>query len=103
MSGEAIIRTARLVEAPPVKEAMAATGYGLGIVVSEFVYDTAVGQAGIFIEPDEYRKIEVTIKEFSSPAWMRLVHVSPPARDPLGATDPRARTVAGDLAAGSLC
>jgi hypothetical protein len=81
VSGEAIIRTARLVEAPPVKEAMAATGWSLGIVVSEFVYETAVGQAGIFIDPDEYRRIEVSLKEFSSPAWMRLVNVSPPARD----------------------
>jgi class 3 adenylate cyclase len=89
MSGEAIIRTARLVEAPAVKEAMAATGYGLGIVVSEFVYETAVGQAGIFIDLDEYREIEVILKEFRSPAWMRLVNVSPPVRDPLAAR-PRA-------------
>jgi hypothetical protein len=102
MSGEAIIRTARLVEAPPVKEAMATTGCGLGIVVSEFVYETAVGQAGIFIETNEYQKIDVILKEFSSPARMRLVHVSPPARDPLGMRNPVARTVAGDLAAGSL-
>jgi hypothetical protein len=105
VSGDVIIRTTRLVDAPAVKAAMAATGHGLGIVVSEFVYETAVGQAGIFIEADEYRKIDVTLKEFNSPAWMRLVRVSPPARDPLGATAPAVpavRTVAGDLAAGSL-
>jgi hypothetical protein len=88
MSGEAIIRNARLVEAPPLKEAMAATGCGLGIVVSEFVYEIAVCQAGIFIEPDEYQKIDVILKEFRSPAWIRLVQVAPPARDPLGATVP---------------
>ncbi|HTR91089.1 MAG TPA: cyclic nucleotide-binding domain-containing protein [Trebonia sp.] len=102
MSGEAIIRTARLVEAPPVKEAMAATGCGLGIVVSEFVYETTVRQDSDFIDIDEYRQIAVVLKEFKSTAWLRLVDVSPPARDPLGAKHPAVRTVAGDLAAGSL-
>jgi hypothetical protein len=75
MTGEAIIRTARLVDAPAVKEAMAETGCGFGMVVSEFVYDTAVGQAGIFIESDEYQKIDVINKEFRSLAWLRLVSV----------------------------
>jgi CRP/FNR family transcriptional regulator, cyclic AMP receptor protein len=74
---------ARLVDAPAVKEAMKKTGCGLGIVVSEFVYETAVGQGGISVEADEYRRIDVINKEFSSPAWLRLVGVSPPARDPL--------------------
>lgn len=83
LSGEAIIRTARLVDATAVKEAMKETGCGLGIVVSEFVYETAVGQDGISIEADEYRRINVINKEFSSPAWLRLVNVTPPARDPL--------------------
>ena len=94
MSGEAIIRTARLVEAPTVKKAMAATGCGLGIVVSEFVYETAVGQAGIFIETGEYQKVDVIIKEFRSPAWVRLVNVSPPARDPLGVPPHRSAHIA---------
>ena len=79
MSGESIIRTARLVDAPTVKEAMAATRYGLAVVLSEFVYETVAGHAGIFIETDEYQKIDVINKEFRSPAWMRLVDVSPPA------------------------
>ena len=82
MSGEAIIRTARLVEAPALKAAMAETGYGLGIIVSEFVYETAVEHADQFIEADRYRNVDVSVKEFQSSAWMRLYDLSPLLRDP---------------------
>ena len=78
MTGEAIIRTARLVEAPPLKEAMAATGVGLGIIVSAFVYETAVAQNSELIDSDEYKMVDVILKEFSSQAWMRLVDLTPP-------------------------
>jgi len=81
MSGDAIIRTARLVEAPPLKEAMAETGHGLGIIVSEFVYETAVEHANELIDADRYQKVSVSIKEFQSSAWMRLYNLSLLLRD----------------------
>ncbi|HEY1823159.1 MAG TPA: cyclic nucleotide-binding domain-containing protein [Trebonia sp.] len=77
LSGEAIIRTARLVEAPVLKEAMTETGACLGIMVSEFVYEIAVGRADDFIDAAEYKKVEVNNKEFIGSAWMRLVDQSP--------------------------
>jgi CRP-like cAMP-binding protein len=83
MSGDAIIRTARLVDAPALKEAMAETGRGLGIIVSEFVYETAVEHADQYIDADRYQKVLVSIKEFQSSAWMRLYDLSPLVRDPL--------------------
>jgi hypothetical protein len=85
MSGETIIRAARLVEAPVLKETMAATGVGFGIMVSEFVYEIAIGHATDFIDAPEYKKVEVRNKEFIGSAWMRLMDVSPPLRDPLRA------------------
>jgi hypothetical protein len=85
LSGETIIRTARLVEAPVLKKAMAATGAGLGIMVSEFVHEIAIGSAADFIDAAEYSKVEVSHKEFRGSAWMRLVPVSPPVPDPLTA------------------
>jgi CRP-like cAMP-binding protein len=80
-SGEAIIRTSRLVEAPVVKEAMAETGAILGIMVSEFVYEIAVGRVADFIDAAEYTKVEVSNKEFRGAAWMQLVDRSPRALD----------------------
>ena len=82
MSGDAIIRTARLVEAPALKAAMETTGHGLGIIVSDFVYETAVGHADQVIDADQYQRAEVSLKEFQGQAWMRLCNLSPLVIDP---------------------
>jgi class 3 adenylate cyclase len=76
MTGDALIRATRLVEAPAFKDEMIAAKNGLGIIVSEFVYDTVVGHAEEFIDPGEYRKVEVRLKGFSSSAWLRLFDFS---------------------------
>lgn len=82
MSGDTIIRAARLIEAPALKEAMAETGHGLGIIVSDFVYETAVEHADQFIDASRYRNVDVSIKEFRGSAWMRLYDMSSLLRDP---------------------
>jgi hypothetical protein len=62
----------------------AATSVGLGIIVSPFVYETAIEQASDLIDADEYKMTEVSNKEFRSPAWVRLVDLAPPPlRGPL--------------------
>ena len=77
VSGEAIIVTARLVEAPQFKLAMDASGASLGIMVSTFIYETVIkhGQdlAG-------YSQVQVDVKETSLAAWMKVFNrsVSPP-------------------------
>lgn len=74
MTGDAIIRTARLVEAQVLKDAMAENSANLGIIVSSFVYETAIEQANELIDAHEYKMVEVLNKEFHSQAWMRLVN-----------------------------
>jgi hypothetical protein len=86
MSGEAIIRVARLIDAPVLKEAMAETGATLGIIASQFVYETAIRHAPESIDIDGYKPVEVDVKETRIPAWMQLSDLSPPQprlRDPL--------------------
>jgi hypothetical protein len=78
VSGEAIIRTARLIEAPVFKEAMASADAGLGIIVSAFIYETVIRHAAGLMDVDEYEEVHVNVKESSMPAWMRLVLTSPP-------------------------
>lgn len=70
MSGEAIIRAARLVDAPVLKERMASTGASLGIIASEFVYETVIRHAEGWIDPDEYETVRVNVKESRIPGWM---------------------------------
>jgi CRP-like cAMP-binding protein len=78
VSGDAIISTARLVEAPVLKESMRQHHPNLGVIVSAFVYETAVKPSAT--EPDlrGYQPVEVTVKEASFPAWMKLVDPDAP-------------------------
>jgi hypothetical protein len=78
MSGEAIIKVARLVDAPAIKEAMAETDATLGIITSEFVYETAIRHAAEWIDVIEYKFVEVNVKETSIAGWMQLISLSPP-------------------------
>jgi hypothetical protein len=75
MTGSAIIHTARMIEAPVLKQEMASTGTNLGIIVSPFVYETVIGHAGELAGASQYRAVEVDVKETSTLAWMRLVHM----------------------------
>ena len=69
LSGEAIIVTARLVDAPLLKQAMAASGASLGVIASTFVYETVLRHS-----PDMsgYSQVQVNVKESSLLAWVRL-------------------------------
>jgi CRP-like cAMP-binding protein len=82
VSGEAIIRTARLLEAPALKKAVTGKGANLGVIVSPFVYDNAIRQCAGTVDPAEYHKVHVHVKETSAPAWMQLIDPAPPALTP---------------------
>jgi hypothetical protein len=69
VSGEAIIVTARLVEAPVFKKAMIESGASLGIVASTFIYQSVL-RHGPYLEG--YSEIPVDLKESSLSAWMKL-------------------------------
>jgi hypothetical protein len=70
VSGEAIIITARLVEAPVFKTAMRKSGASLGIITSTFIYESVI-RHGPYLEG--YSEIPVDVKESSLLAWMKLV------------------------------
>jgi CRP-like cAMP-binding protein len=73
LSGDAIIDAARLVDAPVLKGNMLVRSPNLGLIASAFVYDTAIkpsiGEAG----PQGFERVQVTVKEFCAPAWMKLI------------------------------
>lgn len=69
VSGEAIIVIARLIEAPPFKKAMDASGACLGVIASTFIYETAIRH---FRGLTGYSQVQVEVKESSVAAWMKL-------------------------------
>jgi hypothetical protein len=78
VTGEALIRVARLLDAPVLRETMASTSAVLGIIVSMFIHETTIRHAEGWTDPDDYRAVEVRVKESLIQAWMQLFGQSPP-------------------------
>jgi Cyclic nucleotide-binding domain len=75
VSGEAIIVTARLVDAPDFKNALTRSSASLGLIVSPFVYETVVRHGAYPGEAAAYSQVRVEVKESETQAWIRLVDV----------------------------
>jgi CRP-like cAMP-binding protein len=71
--GPALILGARLLEAAILKQAMCKTGADLGLIMSDFFYETAVQSNNDAVDCGEYRQIHVKVKETRKTAWMRLI------------------------------
>lgn len=107
VSGHAINQTARLLEAPALKNAMQASDADLGFITSAFVYENVIAQGGG--NPSAYRQIKVAVKETSTTAWMHLSGSTPrppvsvPVHDPVPApvSFNAAIRVTGDLVLGN--
>lgn len=92
VSGEAIIIAARLVDAPIFKKIISQSPANLGIIVSPFVYETAIRHSSNPMDLIGYARVHVRVKDFTVPAWIKLFGVPPvsasfpqPATsDPLG-------------------
>jgi hypothetical protein len=86
---DTIHRTARLIEAPAIKRAMASTGASLGIIASTFAYETAIRDEEL-ASVGENKTVRVKVKEYNGPVWLR--------RDPGRLPRPGGNTGLRDLA-----
>lgn len=73
VSGEAIILASRIIEAAMLKKELARTGAHLGVIVSEFVYDSVIKHSPGYVDPNQYRQLRFRVKESNLAAWMSLV------------------------------
>ena len=88
VSGQVIINAARLVDAPPLKAAVAADRANLGLIVSDFVHESAIRCDGSQANPGVYAEVEVNVKEACLRAWVQVIDPSLPA-PPLPKTSTR--------------
>ncbi|SPT58583.1 Uncharacterised protein [Actinomadura madurae] len=79
VNGQVIIQTARLLEAPVLKTALAETGADLGFIVSPFVYDAFVSHLKGPLDPRAFERVTLTVKETTTEAWMYLTGTNTPA------------------------
>ena len=73
VSGEAAIIPYRLVEAPAFKAALVDIGASLGIIASQFIYDTVIRRGYEGIDPALFALVQVDVKESSFPAWVQII------------------------------
>jgi CRP-like cAMP-binding protein len=72
MSGESIILTARMLEAPAFKDEITKTGADLGIIASTFVYDTVIRHGPGYVNPSDFQLVKVGVKEARFSAWTHM-------------------------------
>lgn len=93
LGGQVIIRTARLLEAPALKTALADRGADLGFIVSPFVYDAFVSHLHGVMDPRAFERVTVQVKETTTEAWMYLTGTSAAPAAASAPDRPRASTV----------
>ncbi|HEU5392095.1 MAG TPA: FxSxx-COOH system tetratricopeptide repeat protein [Streptosporangiaceae bacterium] len=107
LTGQAVITTARILDAPVIKARMAAEQADLTFAVSDYVYEHVVRSCGGRVDPVLFEHMECQVKESHVSAWVRLagpvpgpapVHLTPPApvatlpvAPPLGKLPPEVR------------
>ncbi|NDU77532.1 hypothetical protein GWI34_33660, partial [Actinomadura sp. DSM 109109] len=72
VSGSSIITTARLLDAGPLKDRLAATGADLGVIASRFVYDSVIVPSPGHVTAAEYERITCRVKESSLEGFVHL-------------------------------
>jgi len=83
LSGQAIIHTARMLDASVLKDSLAATRADLAFMASAHVYDTVIRQSPGLVDAAAFRRVRYQVKEAKITSWMYLA----------GATRNRSRAV----------
>lgn len=69
LSGETIIKTRRILDAEPLRAGIVKSGICLGLITTQFVYDTVIKH-----EPKVtgFHEVDVEVKLFREQAWLRF-------------------------------
>lgn len=71
VTGQAIIHAARLLDSPPLKDALRESTGVLAIIASAWFYEEVIRQHPEYA-PEEYERTAVTVKETNAIGWIRL-------------------------------
>jgi hypothetical protein len=78
----ALTHAFRLLDAAPLKEAVAAAETGIAVIVSERVFDDVVGHGRGRVDPGDYYRVDVEVKETTAGAWIMVPGTRPGAAPP---------------------
>jgi hypothetical protein len=72
-AGQAVVVAARLLNAGPLRDALAeADDANLAVLLSDTVYQETVVGGHTTMQPDEFRRVAVRVKEYVADAWLRV-------------------------------
>ncbi|MEU6390187.1 hypothetical protein [Streptomyces sp. NPDC046939] len=70
-AGTAVVATARLLNARPLYEALAAhPGADLALLLSDDVFRSTVAGGHTTLSPDDFSRVDVEVKEYAATAWL---------------------------------
>lgn len=75
LSGQALIHAARMLDAPILKQSLAATRADLAFMASAHVYDTVIRHTPGLVDPAAFRRVRYQVKEAKITSWMYLAGV----------------------------
>jgi class 3 adenylate cyclase len=84
-AGQGVVAVSRLVDSAAVKDALAAAPQAcLAVILSRQVFDDVVRQGHVSVQPTDFAKVSVRVKEFQDEAWVKVVGVPLHAADSSG-------------------
>jgi hypothetical protein len=72
VNGDAIIHTARMLDAPPLRDALRAADADLAFMASAHVYETALRSDAGLLDPATFTQVSFQVKESQITAWMHV-------------------------------
>ncbi|MEV5821763.1 hypothetical protein AB0L22_21610 [Micromonospora haikouensis] len=72
-AGQGVVVVSRLLNAAPVRSALKlAPAVNLALIVSDVVFTDVIGQGHTTLVADDFRRVEVSEKEYRATAWLRV-------------------------------
>ncbi|WP_157430970.1 cyclic nucleotide-binding domain-containing protein [Actinomadura macra] len=73
VSGWPVIQTARLLDAPILKDRLAQSGADLGFIASSFVYESVIAHSPGYVNAADYERVRCRVKQTDVEGWMHLL------------------------------
>jgi hypothetical protein len=98
LAGTAVNHLCRLLDAPVFKQALADSGADIGLIVSDYFFESVVRPGPGMIDPDTFHPVTVEVKRTRTHGWIHLPGGAPaplggapaaPAAPPPGAAEAR--------------
>lgn len=84
LAGVAVNHLFRLLDAPPLKNTLAAGGTEVALIVSDYFYESVVRHGPGMIDPATFQSVTVAVKQTRTRGWIHVPGVLPAVADRTG-------------------